>query len=217
MRGMVVVVGALASASGAMGGVIFDNGAPFIGLAGTSWFAEVGGASGFSEVADDFTLAAGFSTIRDIHWWGTYSGTTFLPPDSFTITIYNDAAVAHAPGTVHTLANIVSVQRTATADLITGLTVFRYDAVVSDIVLAPGVPYWLGISNDTGASPSSQWAWAAHDPFSGNLWQYSDPGAAFGARQDELAFYLTDDIPAPGVLSLAGLGVVAAGRRRRTR
>jgi hypothetical protein len=193
--------------------VIHDNGGPFIGLAAAASFADANNAS-FTEVADDFTLAAGLNTIRDIHWWGIYNtGIANPPADGFTITIYDDSS--GAPGAVNSAVNISSLVRTATADIVTDRTVYKYDAVVSDMTLTAGSTYWLGISNNSGGNA---WAWVQSNPFSGNLHQYSVANGSFSLRQDEAAFNLTNDIvPEPSGIVLAGIAFLAAmwGWKRR--
>ncbi len=194
--------------------VIYNNGSPLLApaIAQGAMFADPGNP-GFSEAADDFALPVGMNVIRDIHWWGTYGAT---PSDDFTINIYDNNA--GTVGTLNTAVNIVSLNRTNTGLTINGRAMYLYDAVVSDIALTPSTTYWLGISNDTGASGSSGWAWviAAN---SGNSRQYSTTNAAWGNSNNKtLAFNLTNTIPEPSTYVLAGVGLAAlAIVRRRVR
>ncbi len=210
MRSLCVSMGVLALASVSQAGVIYDNGSPPDNGELSTYLAETGAPGFAEEVADDFILASGMSTIRDIHWWGGY----FNPigpglVDDFTITIYNDAAVAPIPGTVNTVAHAVSVVRTPVT--IGEFDLYFYTALVDEIALAPDTRYWLGLSNNSGFG----WGWAAGDGM-GVLQQSLDTGSGqWISGSDSAAFYLTDDVPAPGGLALVGVAGVLGARRRR--
>ena len=213
-----VVVMMSAMAGAAMGGVIYDNGSVPDDGGATWYFAQLPGQGALStEFADDFVLADGASTIRDIHWYGDALG--FEPVDeldSFVLTIYSTAAVALAPGAVVTVASILSIERTA-VDLAQSQDTYLYSAVVSDIVLQPGVRYWLGISGDSGL-PSSPWSWRSSKTGNGIVgWTRSGSTGEFEPITIgiDAAFYLTDDIPAPGVVGVCGVMGAMGMRRRR--
>lgn len=208
----------LLTAASARADVIYTNGSPQLVpvQAQGALFADAGNP-GFSAAADDFILQGGLNTIRDIHWWGVYSGT--LVSDNFSINIYNNNA-----GTVGTLAaavNIESLVKTNTGSTLSGLTLFSYDAVVSPITLQAGLTYWLGISNASGITNGNGWAWAESNTFSGSARQFSSNSGTWGnSVNDSLAFNLTNDIPEPSSVILAilgGLGLIAAGWMRRQR
>lgn len=218
-RGVVMASAAavLAASGVAMGGVIYDNGGPPTD-GNASWFFAQSPGNGVlsTEFADDFVLADGASTIRDIHWYGD---TPALAPvgelDSFVLTIYSTAAGALAPGAVVTVANIVSIERSV-VDLVDSDATYLYSAVVSDIVLQPGVRYWLGISADSGVD--SPWSWRSTATGNGTAgWTRSGSTGLFEPTTigGEAAFYLTDDIPAPGVVGVMGVAGVVVGMRRR--
>jgi hypothetical protein len=190
--------------------VIYNNGSPllFPAIAQGALFADTG--SPFNAAADDFSLAAGSNVIRDIHWWGTYGGT---PSDAFSINIYNNNA--GTVGSLLTSVNVVSLVRTATGSTINDRAMYAYDAVVSDIVLTPATTYWLGISNTSGGSGSSAWAWVT-SANSGNARQFSS-GIWGNSTNKALAFNLTNDVPEPSTYVLAAMGVAAllAFKRRK--
>jgi hypothetical protein len=222
--GVVVGVGVVAGLSGAAsGGVIYDNGGVPDVAAGTTWYFAQSPGNGFvsTEFADDFVLEEGASTIRDIHWYGDVFGFNLVDElDSFTVTIYATAVGALAPGAVVTVAQITSIDR---QDVVLANTsdTYLYSARVEDIVLEPGVRYWLGISGDSG-SADAPWGWRSTDAGngvrgwsrSGATGQFEPIGTDFAVG--ETAFYLTDDVPAPGGVALAGvMGMIGARRKRR--
>jgi hypothetical protein len=208
MRIEMLVVGVVALTQAAQAGVIYDNGAPpDTGI--TSYLAE-SGADGFTdEAADDFVLVDGASTIRDIHWWGTELNPSPGTPDDFTITIYNEAAVAPVPGSVAAVATILNITREI--QTFGSIDVYFYSAQVQDIALAPDTNYWLGITNGAGTG----WGWVGHTA-PGNHHQRFELDESWFNNGGELAFYLTDDIiPAPGVMAMAGAAAMVGFRRRR--
>ena len=209
MRVLCFSIGIAALASAAHAGVIYDNGSPPGDNSVSMWFAETG-VPGFSiEVADDFILSDGLSTIRDVHWWGNYvnGAVDENAEDIFTLTIYNDAAVAQIPGSVNTVANALTVTRTPVT--IGNFDMYFYSAEIDAIALTPGTRYWLGISNAGGLG----WGWVSTET-PGNLTQSGSPGQ-WRIDSANAAFYLTDDVPTPGGLALVGvLGIVGARRRR---
>lgn len=212
---LVALICSISTSAPLSAATIFNNGAPFIGLAANATFADSSGPSGFSEVADDFSLASGASTVRDVHWWGIYDSGVTPSSDQFTLKIYNDNS--NAPGSLVLTLTIDSLSRTATSDVVTGRTVHAYHAAVPGVSLAPSTTYWLGISNNSGGNA---WAWVQSNPFSGNLHQFSISNGSFGRRLDEAAFFLTDTIvPEPSTAALALVGGLAllgmAWKRRR--
>ena len=197
--------------------VIYDNGSPqqVPVPAQGALFADQGNGF-FNAAADDFILPAGPGLIGDIHWWGTYGITPGA--DAFAINIYNDNE-----GTVGTLAasvNVSSLTRTNTGLTNAGRTMYSYDAFITPIVLTPFTAYWLGISNTSGGTGSSAWAWVQSDNFSGNARQYSNSNGTWGNSTNKaLAFNLTDTVPEPSTYVLLLTGVAAWGlvaRRRRS-
>ena len=83
--GSAVALLGIAAGTPAMAGIIFNNGAPDLNNAGESDFDFP------FQQADNFSLAPGAETIRDVHWWGIYAFiNTPTAPDNFTIRIFAD-------------------------------------------------------------------------------------------------------------------------------
>src|SRR4051794_15024194 len=82
------------------GATIFDNGVPDLSIATLSDFEDG------RQVADDFHLLPGASTVTGVHWWGAYfNGNTPTQPDDFTIRFFADASGVPA---VNPLAEIAA-------------------------------------------------------------------------------------------------------------
>ncbi|MBX9791855.1 MAG: PEP-CTERM sorting domain-containing protein [Pirellulales bacterium] len=214
---LLAIVAVSTWATSAPAAVIYNNGAPQLVPvpAQGAPFADAN-LSSFTEVADNFSLKAGLNVIRDIHWWGVYgSGTKAPPADAFAIKIYNDNG--GTPGTLNSVVSISSLNRTATASTITGLTMYQYDAVVTALTLPDSTTFWLGISDNSGGN---SWAWVQSANSGGNAWQYSASNGSFGRTTKEVAFNLTNDIvPEPSTIALfiSGLvGLTLMRWRRRT-
>lgn len=205
----IVALALLGGTESTRGEVIFDNGSPLLAPvpAQGALFADADNAS-YTSATDDFALSSGDGNrIYAITWWGVYgSGVANPPTDDFQMKLYN-----YVTPTVSTNRNvaILNLARTATTDTLNGLTVYRYDARVSNPFSIPyldvqtNVTYWLGISNDSGGN---NWAWAQSQNSGGNAYQYSATSGTWGARNKELAFQLLT-IPEPASLLLAALAV----------
>ena len=210
---LAIVAYLVAVTSSTQAGTIFDNGSPPANMGIDAWFADPLADSLNDQVADDFTLSAGQSTIRDIHWWGTDELLTGLEGDNFTLTIFNAHPTLPFPGTVNTVATILSLLRT---DYFTaGSGVYLYSAQVADIALAPDTKYWLGISNFVGRG----WGWVSTQQ-SGSLVYRAGltPQDSWSLGGKAAAFYLTDDIiPEPSTFALVIVGTVIGVLPRRKR
>lgn len=230
-----VLVAALFSGLGqAHAVVIYDNGSSTQAVN----FADPVTDGYVDEAADDFSLAAGQTTIGEIHWWGIYD-TTPSVTDSFTITVYENigAFPKNHPNANAVVANVnvLQVDRAATAFTTTTFNgskpVYSYSAAITPLTLAPNTLYWLGISNASGHA----WGWSAAQ---GNMTLNSHvrfgPGDPFsfagfdnGLQQVgyKLSFNLTDvvhDVPEPSsgillVLGVVGLGISSRWYRRARR
>ena len=199
---------------GAFAAVIYDNGVPderYI------WFSDTSYSS--FRNADSFILQSGLNTITDIHWWGAYY-TENTPPqaDNFTIKIYETAAVAALPGSLLYTNHIGAVTR-ADSNLtgLDGLDIYAYSFFLDPLSLTAGTTYWLEIMNAT-LNESNIWGWSTASDTPGHaLWD----GSSWLTRDDELAFYLTNDatpVPEPSTFLLLGAGLagLAVWRRKRS-
>jgi hypothetical protein len=214
----------------AQAGVIYDNDAPPINAAAQS------DAVGFIR-AEDFSLAAGATTITDVHWTGLYALNNVTPADNFRLEFFGDTGSGgplSAPFLSLAIGN--NAVRVDSGIDVAGIDLYRYSVdftaiSVAPVLLSPGTPYWLSIFNDTGGDdvPNS-WAWGgrltglsgdelAIRNASSDVW-----GSQSGTRLD---FQLTDDavvrpIPEPAtvwlvVLALLGIAGCCGRPVRRSR
>jgi hypothetical protein len=102
------------------------------------------------EAADDFVLAAGQTTIRDIHWSGEDDGGV-PATDTFTANIYSDAS--GSPGALVAALTFGPISR---VDSGVNADIFNFSATVSPISLTAGTTYWLSILDRNDAV---EWLW----------------------------------------------------------
>lgn len=203
-------------------GIIFDNGAAEFRPA---LISELGG----QEVAENFVLASGATTITGIHWFGRYGGID-IPDDFFTIRVFEDDD--GAPN-LDPLAVLFEGDpgRTAIGD-----RSYEYWVEIDSFDLFSDTVYWLSITNTV--SPEG-WGWADStllDDFA--TIRTNPPGAdEWRTFPGRVAFNLTgpasggpipgpvpdsfpgrNAIPEPltatlGVMGLASLSIVSCRRR----
>ena len=112
---------------------------------------------GVSQIADDFTLATGQSTITSVRWWGAYRNN--VPAlDHFTIYIY-EVFESGEPNSMPWYEFTSSeAERTLTGDsFMWGMSevgIYEYNLEIDDCPLGAGQPYLISIVNDTG-----RWGW----------------------------------------------------------
>ena len=95
--------------------IIFDNGSPNLETA-------VGSETFGSQVAENFSLVTGSTTVTGINWWGAYGNAATAPPtDDFPVAFFNDAAGQPEP-TPFLGFHLGDVGRTATGDSLSGFS-----------------------------------------------------------------------------------------------
>jgi hypothetical protein len=167
-----------------------------------------------SQYADDFVLGKDASTIRDIHWFGSYGGGVAPDVDDFVINIYphdEDRPPLDDYQMVNITAGPLRVEQTMPALL---GPLYRYSVVIDPVVLEPNARYWLSIVNTTS---SGDWLWAISATGNGeSAWRPTSPAEDWrlivGASAD-VCFELTNDgtlpsVPEPSAAYLAVFGAI---------
>jgi hypothetical protein len=191
--------------------VLFDNGS----FSSAITQVQRNYASPFQVMWEDFILGAD-SKLQELQWGGgEYTNSGISTVSAVTLTIYNGL-----PGS-GTLVQSITTNPARTLVGVFG-NVSRFDYVISglDIDLDAGDHYWLGLSvtstaganwsNTAGTSSTIQ---GLYQTTFDNL-----PGSFYGAENAAFRLLGTEsvgELPAPGTLALAGLGLLVLRLNRR--
>ena len=221
VRGATPIMAAIAIAFAAVpaaAAVIFDNGAA---IPGGSPFSD---HDRWQEIADDFVLAQGASTIRGVSWTGDYGSVGLSDPPAneiFAIRIFAD--VAGLPSNAAPLHDFTVTNHIRT---VSAAVSYRFDFVagIPEVTLTAGTTYWLSIVNITEPfEQSDSFSWSITGVGDGavrSTFIDVDPWGelAFQGEGRGVAFRLLDEapaVPAPsGLAVLAGAALFAFIRRR---
>ena len=228
----------LLSAIPASAAIIFDAGPPSTAI--DSMFlsdvdASATGSGTVQQIGGFFDLAAGASTITDIHWWGIYGannlGQQALHDDDFTIRIFSSTGFAvdtpaiyqnNVGNDVNRTDTGLDVPVTGTDTTVRPYDLFSYWVDIDPLVLLPNTFYLLSIFNDTTGHINS-WSWSRSSTNSGvgvsafrAASLESPDGNPWNPLSGDMAFHLTA-VPEPTTLLALGLGLAGLGfARKRT-
>lgn len=183
-------------------------------------FYSVGSAGQFfsQRMADDFTIAGG--TVTKLRWWG--SSQNFAFPDltnitGFDVAVYGDAEGIPDAGNVlyHSSPALAGLTITPTGGIsIAGAIQYQFDLDISPLALAGG-KYWFSVGGLLANPFGDTFVWNLSSVGDGANASFFYPNSGWIAFPESGANMAFEIVPAPGVLGLAGLGLVASARRRR--
>ena len=216
--------------------LLYSNG-PVVDGSGLSILAPTANVLGFgaqtnsaNAVADDFSIAVGESwTITDLDFFGYQTGASSFTFESVNWSIVsgdiNTGTVIASDTSLVTKGGLQGYRVTSSTTSDTNRGIYLANADINDLFLGAG-DYWLRWSLTGSDSFSGPWVPVVSDARTGNA-QQSTTGL-FNTLTDsgnqltvELPFSVngsttTNDVSAPSVLAIFGLGLLSlAGVRRR--
>ncbi len=146
------VLAIIACATPAFAGIIVDQPpSQYAGSASDTAFYNEYGLLRWQQLADDFTLDADAS-IRQLTWWGFYSGQSLDPPlgdETMRVRFYAERAADGLPGVLLREHTVLNTQRVATGRRVGALGSpfeYRFDLPLSTPFEAlGGARYWVEV------------------------------------------------------------------------
>lgn len=182
-------------------------------------FFSVGSAGQFftQRMADDFTIAGG--TVTKLRWWGSSQNFAFADLTNITgfdVAVYGDDEGIPDAGNVlyHSAPALAGLTITPTGGIsIAGAIQYQFDLDISPLALAGG-KYWFSVGGLLANPFGDTFVWNVSSTGDSANASFFYPNSGWIAFQESanMAFEI---VPAPGVLGLAGLSLVASARRRR--
>ncbi|WP_350131935.1 FxDxF family PEP-CTERM protein [Nitrosomonas sp.] len=211
-----VLVVALSSigwvAPAAAAGINYDNGGPD---GSRGWWSDFDGVN--QQMADNFVLIAGSSTLTGVNWSGSYYSTNSpAATDNFLIRIFGDLGGVPDINPIYSFSvgNAVNRVDSGIDDATFSIDIYNYSAAIPSTTLVAGTTYWLSVVNNTSGF-TDDWLWENSNPVGSSAFRLGD-GNSWNAHTTELAFQITA-VPEPETYAmlLAGLGLLGFAARRR--
>lgn len=196
---------------------------------GAVWTSHFNSSNSGWQAQDDFSLGAN-AAISRVTWRGIYltnqapcCGNGAPNTNSWTVEFrQDDGGTPGALAFSKTFADSAVHRSNATDGVFAGNSVDVYDfdlALGSAFAAEAGTNYWFSVrSNADGFSPFFGWTMAgpyeAGDVTFQNSYANGVVTGTFAERGGDRAFALYD-VPEPTALALAGVGLLAAGSRRK--
>jgi hypothetical protein len=194
---------------------VYDNGGPK--TSGTASASDFDAGTTGNQLACDFILTAGGTTVSQVNWWGIYSAANTPPAqDDFIVRIFADAGGVPAANPLNHYPVANAVNRTDSGLNFGSRDIYAFSAYIPATTLPAGTTFWLSVVNDTTADTDDNWAWVNTFSITGNpnAGRFND-GEAWLASSSDFAFNLTDAVPEPATVGLLALAAPAILRRRR--
>lgn len=160
--------------------LIFDQGDYGTGAL-TSYVAQ--------QVADDFVLTTGLSTVRHLTWWGLESGSISM--NGFIVRIFEDDGTDHPKATPLYSFPLSGVSREATGSLSApawgSRPIYEYSVDLMSISVEPARIYYLSIVHNTGL-----WDWMRRNDAVGGQYSHyrSEDSGLWTSMHVDMAFRL---------------------------